>query len=118
MASDNGMTLDDKLQNLRDWLTLYAGMQADAEARHNREMAEFRAGMAELRASQAKTEGTLRRAVRLGALEIRNERKRRQELDQRLTQRIEDLAAQTDHRHQELENLLRKFLERGGNGQH
>jgi hypothetical protein len=69
----------------------------------------------------AKTENTLRRAIRLGVREARNERKRRQELDQRLAQLAQhqqDLSDYADKRHQELEALLKAFLERGGNGRH
>jgi hypothetical protein len=49
----------------------------------------------------------LGRAIRLSVQETRNERKRRQEM-----------AADAAKRHQELEALLKTFLERGGNGKH
>ena len=67
-----------------------------------------------LMVAQAKTENALRRAIHLGVREARNERKRRQELDQRQ----QDLSDYADKRHQELEALLKTFLERGGNGRH
>jgi chromosome segregation ATPase len=51
----------------------------ELEERHDREMADGRAATAELRAE-------LRRAVRLSVQEHRNERARRQELDQKITQ--------------------------------
>jgi hypothetical protein len=112
------MDIEKRLEALTLNLELQSAMQADAEARHNREMAE-------IRASQAKTESVLRRAVRLGVREARAERERREESDRRLTQRLEELAQRqkdlsdfADQRHQELENLMKRFFERGGNGQH
>ena len=74
-----------------------------------------------LAVEHAKTENTLRRAIRLGVREARHERKRRQEVDKRqqeLAKRQQDLSDYADKRHQELEALLKAFLERGGNGKH
>jgi hypothetical protein len=88
------------------WLEQHDEMLADHDrmmADHDREMAEMRASQTRLETSQGKheanldkTESILRRAVRLGVREARNQRKR----------------------HQELETLLKAFLERGGNGKH
>jgi len=97
------MTLDEQLRAL-----------ADASQRHD-------AAIDRLQEEHAKTERTLRRAIRLGVQWARQERVRRQELEKRhaeLEKRQQDLAEYADHRHQELEALLKKFLERSGNGQH
>ena len=71
------------------WLAQMQEQHTLAAARHDREMAEIRAG-------QAKTDDVLRRAIRLGVKEARSQRMR----------------------HQELEVLMQAFLERGGNGKH
>jgi len=85
--------------------------QAAAEERHNREMGEIR--------------GVLRHAVALSVREARNERKRRRELDEKITQ----LAASqlvTEEQLRELKETVRQLsvtwdafiesLRRGGNG--
>ena len=76
--------------------------QEQSSARHDKEMAEIRQ--------------VLRRAIRLGVQEARNERKRRQEMDARLS------AAQllTEEKLQRLEAEIDSFLKglRGGNGSH
>ncbi|HTX34105.1 MAG TPA: hypothetical protein VME43_03755 [Bryobacteraceae bacterium] len=105
------MTFEEKLDALTQRLEAEVILEAEARKRQDQRMAELQAG-------QEKTERTLRWAIRLAVREARNERRRRQELDTRLTQRLEDLANYADHRHQQLEALLTKFLERGGNGQH
>ena len=79
------MTIDERLERL---VERHEALTQTVEA-HERDMAD-------LRKSQARTENTLRRAIRLSVMEARNQRKR----------------------HQELEVLLRAFLERGGNGKH
>ena len=74
------------------WLeqhNLWWASQEEATACHDREMALIREG-------QRKTDEILRRAIRVGVKEARQQRKR----------------------HQELEVLLKAFLERGGNGKH
>lgn len=106
------MTPEEQMQNLRDWLSLYSARQEEAETRHNREIAEIRELQAIGERETAAIRKSLRRAVRLGVREALNERKRRHELDQRR----QDLAAHADHRHQELEKLMERFFERGGNG--
>ena len=75
-----------------EWLARHQEAMARHEewlARHDREMALIREG-------QRKTDEILRRAIRVGVKEARQQRKR----------------------HQELEVLLKAFLERGGNGKH
>lgn len=60
---------------------------AEGAVRHDREIAQ-------IRESQRKTEETLRKAIRLGVIEARQQRQR----------------------HKELEVLLKAILVRGGNG--
>jgi multidrug resistance efflux pump len=121
---DRKRTLDERLDAMAETLELQISLEAEARKRQDAAMAEHEQQMAALRAGQAKTDSVLRRAIRLAVREARNERRRRQELDQRFTesrqeldQRWRDLADDADRRHRELEELLRKFLERGGNGQ-
>jgi len=72
------------------WLEQHGQMMAD----HDREIAEIRQGLG--------------RAVKLSVQNARSERKRREELDQKVTQLA---AAQLV-----TEELLQAFLRRGGNG--
>jgi hypothetical protein len=74
------------------WLEQHDRMMAD----HDREIAEIRK--------------ELGRAVKLSVQNTRSERKRREELDQKVTQLA---AAQLV-----TEELLQAFLKRGGNGKH
>ncbi|MGA2742259.1 MAG: hypothetical protein ABSG65_33070 [Bryobacteraceae bacterium] len=82
--------------------------QAEAEQRHNREMEVIRR---EGRAFR----GDLRRAFAMGVREARNERKRRQELDEKITQLA---AAQlvTEEKLQHLSGTVDAFIDsmRGG----
>ena len=85
------------------WLEQHDQMMADFDvkmaegaARHDREMAQIRESQLRIHETQLKTDRRLDRAVQLGVKEARNQRKR----------------------HQELEALLKAFLERGGNGKH
>ena len=78
----------------QEWLEHHDRMIADHEIRHDREMAE-------LRASQAKTEQTLRRAIRLSVQESRHQRQRNLEFKQEM---------------KEFREALQRFMERGGNG--
>jgi hypothetical protein len=105
------------------WLEQHDRMMADHEimiARADREMTA-------LRESQAKTERVLRWAIRLSVREHRNERKRRQELEESAAKRHKELEESTAKRHLELEEftakrhhelqeLMKAFLKRGGNG--
>jgi hypothetical protein len=81
---------------------------------HEQQIALHEQRMSKTAEEHAKTERTLRRAIRLGVQWARDERRKRQELDKRQ----QDLVEYADHRHRELEALVNKFLERGGNGQH
>jgi hypothetical protein len=108
------MTFEERIEAITQTLELSARMQVDAAERHDRQIAEHDRQIAEHDREIARIDRTLRRAIRLGVREARNERKRRQELDQHLKEQ----AAEADRRHRELEELLRRFLERGGNGQH
>ena len=97
----------------QQWLEQHDRMIADhdrgmAELRENQ--AKFEANQARLEASQDKTERTLRRAIRLAVQDARRQRKRNQEFDDKMTQIA---SAQLVN-----EQLLKAFLERGGNGQH
>jgi hypothetical protein len=88
------------------WLEQHDQMIAD----HDRGMAELRESHERLQASQEKTERVLRRAIRLTVKDGRRQRKRNQEFDDKMTQLA---SAQLEN-----EALLKKFLERGGNGKH
>lgn len=95
------------------WLEQHDRMMADHEmmmVRHNEAIALHDRGMAELRVSQAKTDDTLRRAVRLAVQDARRQRKRNLEFQEIITQIA---TAQREN-----EQLLKAFLERGGNGKH
>ena len=70
---------------------------------HDRMIADHDREMTDLRASQAKTENTLRRAIRLSVVDARRQRKRNLEFEEKMTQ---------------LASALTAFLERGGNGKH
>ena len=112
---------DERLGAMRETLELQIGLEAEAQKRLDAAVALHEQRMAKLDEEHAKTERALRRAVRLGVQWARDERRKRQELDKRqqeLAKRQQDLSEYADHRHQELEALLKKFLERGGNGQH
>ena len=64
----------------------------------------------------ARIDRLLDRAVRLGVLEARQERRKRRELDEKMTQLA---AAQlvTEEKMQSMQAALEAFLKRGGNGQ-
>jgi hypothetical protein len=119
------MTIEERLEGMAQTLELQISLQADEKKRtdlllalHEQRMALHEQRMAKLDESQDKTERALRRAIDYSAREMRNERKRRQELDERLGQRLQELAELGDRRHAELEATFKKFLERSGNGQH
>jgi hypothetical protein len=76
--------------------------------RHHEAIARHDIEMAELRVNQAKTENILRRAVRLAVQDARRQRKRNQEFDEIMMQIASAQRAN--------EQLLKAFLERGGNG--
>jgi|GEM_PF-1209139 len=93
------------------WLEQHDRMMADHEmmmARHHEAIALHDREMAELRVNQAKTENTLRRAIRLAVHDARRQRKWNHE--------IEEIMAQIASTQRANEQLLKAFLERGGNG--
>jgi len=102
------------------WLEQHDRMMADHEimwarheksmADHDKDMAEFRERQSRLEASQDKTERTLRWAIRLAVQDARRQRKRNREFDEKMTQIASAQLAN--------EQLLKAFLERGGNGKH
>jgi len=83
------------------WLEQHDRMMADSDIRMARLEKDMTEGFAELRASHAQTERTLRRAIRLSVLDARRQRRRNREFDEKITQLI---------------SSLKKLLERGGNG--
>ena len=99
------------------WLEQHDRMIAD----HDRGMAELRASQAQsharLEASQEKTERTLRRAIRLAVQDARRQRTRNAEFDLKMTQIA---AAQLVNEELSKGNaeLLKAFLQRGGNGKY
>lgn len=109
------MTIDERLEALTQSLELLVHFQADSEARqaaaaerHDRDMEDMRRADAAIRAS-------LRRAVAAGVREARNARRRRQELEEKLDEKITQLAAAqlvTEEKLQQFINSMR----RGGNG--
>jgi hypothetical protein len=126
---------DERLGAMRETLELQISLDAEAQKRqdaaialheqkvalheqqivlHEQQIALHEQRMSKTAEEHAKTERTLRRAIRLGVQWARDERRKRQELDKRQ----QDLVEYADHRHRELEALVNKFLERGGNGQH
>lgn len=113
--------------NHEQWLEQHDRMLAD----HHVEMAAIRASHAKLEESQAKTEKTLRWAIRLAVEDARRQRKRNaefaesgvrlqetgarlQETGARLQETMDRLAIAQLHN----EQLLKAILERGGNGKH
>ena len=93
------------------WLEQHDRMMADHEimmVRHHEAIALHDREMAELRVNQAKTENTLRRAIRLAVQDARRQRKWNHEFAEIMTQ-----IASTQRAN---EQLLQAFLKRGGNG--
>ena len=88
------------------WLEQHDRMMADHEimwARHEQMLAQHHETMARI-------DRRLDRAIRLGVQDARRQRKRNLELQETMTQIA---AAQRTN-----EQLLKAFLERGGNGKH
>jgi len=102
------MTLDERLEALTHSVELLAGMQTHAAEEYEERFLGYDERFLELAEQHdreiAQIRRELGRAVRLSIQETRNERKRRQEM-----------AVDAAKRHQELEELLKAFLERGGN---
>ncbi len=85
------------------WLEQHDQMIADHEIRHER-------AMASLQASQEKTEKVLRWAIRLAVQDERRQRRPKPEFDALHLKAAEEMA--------ELRQLMKAYLERGGNGKH
>jgi hypothetical protein len=112
---------DERLGAMRETLELHIGLEAEAQKRQDAAIALHEQRISKTAEEHEKTERALRRAIRLGVQWARADRRKRQELaklQQDLAKRQQDLAEYADHRHRELEALVNKFLERGGNGQH
>lgn len=93
-------------------------MQAQAEVEHaqfRERQAKFDEQLQKIAFDGARTEATLRRAIRLGVQEARRERQRRQELDQRFNDQMAQLAAAQRVTEQKLQGLI-ESLNRRGNG--
>jgi hypothetical protein len=100
----------------------YEKRQAEYEKRQEKRQAEYEKFQAESNERHAKSEreiarieALLRRAVKLGVREARAERKRRQELDEKITQ-IAAAHLLLEESQKGMQEALRRFLERGGNG--
>jgi hypothetical protein len=119
------MTIDERLEALAQSLELQVSLQADAArryeeaiarhdeaiARHDEAIAGHDREMAEIRASQAKTESALRRAIRLSVLDTRRQRTRNREF-------VEGMA-ELRTAHAATEASLKAFIDSlrgGGNG--
>jgi hypothetical protein len=109
------VSIDERLEALTQSLELLAHLQADAEARaearasaaeerHDREMEDIRREGRAMRAD-------MRRAFAMGVREARNARRRRQELDEKITQ----LAAAQLVTEEKLQQFIHS-IGRGGNG--
>jgi hypothetical protein len=109
------MTIDERLEALTQSVELLALRQADAEERHEREMAD-------IRREAAATRADFRRAFAMGVREMRNERRRRQELADTQRERMEHLQKLVDRvaaAQLVTEEKLQRFIDsmrRGGNG--
>jgi hypothetical protein len=119
------MTLDERIEALTHSLELMAGMQTHAAEESEERFLRFDERLLEMAEQHDREIAEIRRqlgqAVRLSIQETRNERKRRQEMAAESAQRHAESAqrhAEAAKRHQELEELLKAFLERGGNGKH
>ena len=94
--------------------------QANAEV----QMAKIREAQTRAESEMAAIRETMRRALRLGVQEARNERRKRREADERLDEKITQLAASHLLTEEVVRNLGKKidaFIEsmrRSGNGTH
>ena len=113
------MNIDDRLQALRQSLELRAHMQADAEQRQSAAEERHDREMEDIRREGRAFRSDLRRAFAMGVREARYERKRRQGLDEKITQLA---AAQlvTEEKLQNLSGTVNAYINsmrNGGNGQ-
>jgi uncharacterized membrane-anchored protein YjiN (DUF445 family) len=105
------MNIDERLEALAQSLELLAHMHSDAEKKHDLEMEDIRREGRMFRAD-------LRRAFALGVHEARDERKRRQELDEKITQ-VAAAQLVTEEKLQDLSGTVKAFINSmrsGGNG--
>jgi uncharacterized membrane-anchored protein YjiN (DUF445 family) len=112
------MSIDERLEALAHSLELLAHLhtdaeerQAAAEERHDREMEDIRREGRAMRSD-------LRRAFAMGVREARNERKRRQELDEKIMQ-LAAVQLITEEKLQDLSHTVNAFIDSlrsGGNG--
>jgi hypothetical protein len=109
------VTIDERLEALTQSLELLAHQQADAEERavaagkrHDREMEDIRREGRAMRAD-------LRRAFSMGVQEARNARRRRQELEEKLDEKITQLAAAQLITEEKLQRFI-DSMERNRNG--
>jgi hypothetical protein len=103
------MNVDGRIEALTHSVELLASMQTHAAETYEEHFLRYDERLLELAELHDREIGEIRRelvrAIRLSVQETHNERKRRQEM-----------AADAAKRHQELEILLKTFLERWGNG--
>ena len=109
------MTPEERWQRIENGMQFLLEQQARAEARREADAAKHKAEMDEIRA-------ILGRAIRLGVQEVRNERRKRREGDERLrqgldelSQKMKELAAAQEVTAQSLQAFI-DSLRRGGNG--
>jgi hypothetical protein len=92
------------------------GFQASQE-RLEASQERLEASQERLEASHEKTEAALRRAIRLAVLDARRQRRRNAEFEKR-NQEFDEKMTQIASAQLRNEELLKAFLERGGNGKH
>jgi hypothetical protein len=111
------MTFEERLEALTQTVELLAHMQIEAEKRFEERHAKFEE-------RQSKTEALLRRAIRDGIRAARHERKKRQEMESRLDEKMTQLAAAqliTEERNQQIQKnldvLIRTITMKNGGSQ-
>jgi hypothetical protein len=116
------MTPEERWQKIENGMQFLVEQHARAEAlreadaaKHEADAAKHEADAAKHRAEMDEIRGILRRAIRLGVQEARNERRKRQEGDEKLRQGMEELRAAQKATEQSLRAFI-DSLRRGGNG--
>jgi hypothetical protein len=116
------MNIDERLEALVQTVELMAAMQKHAGEEYEERQLRMDERLIEIderhAAAIADIRNQLNRAVRLSIQEARNERRRRHELEEQERKHRQELDARLTKRHEELQELLKAFLERGGNGKH
>jgi len=109
------VTIDERLEKLTERhealtrsVELMEQSQIAAAERHEREMADIRQAGAAMRAD-------MRRAFAMGVREARNARRRRQELEEKMDEKITQLAAAQLVTEEKLQRFINS-VGRGGNG--